>query len=216
MVRQELIKLLSESGYICKTTIDFRNLSTQVRNVSPDLLILDLNLPYESGFHVCKDIKKYSDIPILVLTSRDTIEDEILTLDLGADDFVPKPFRKEVLLARIRALLRRNSTKKSIINCGWFVIDTDIFTITIDEKSILLPSNEGRILCSLAEKQGKIVTKKDLCLALWDSEEFIDPNTLNVNIARLRQRLCDLNLNNVIKTIRGSGYILEEYHNEKN
>nr|WP_286161322.1 response regulator transcription factor [Clostridium sp. KNHs214] len=216
MVRDELQRMLSENGYRSETALEFKQLNKQVQAINPNLVLLDLNLPYESGFQICRDIKKESQIPVLVLTSRDTEEDEVLTLDLGADDFISKPFRKEVLLARIRALLRRSSGKKHILNCGWFFLDPEIFTITIEEKSAVFPANEGRILSLLAEKQGKVVTKKDICLCLWDSDEFIDANILHVNITRLRQHLSDLNIKNVIKTIRGVGYMLQEYNNESN
>lgn len=214
LVRQELKDLLEAAGYDCIATENFMNVSTQIEKSNPDLVLLDINLPFESGFQICMNLKKESSIPVLVLTSRDTVEDETLSLDIGADDFIAKPFRREILLARIRALLRRSLKKTKIFDCGWFKLEPEIFTIYINGKSQMIPANEGRILSLLAENQGKSVSKKEICLALWESDEFIDANTLSVNITRLRQHLAAMDIPEVIKTVRGFGYMLEEYKNE--
>ena len=209
-VRTELVRLLSDMGYECEAPDTFLSVGKMALEGKYDLLILDLNLPHESGFQICMEIKKKSTMPVLILTSRDGDADEILSLELGADDYVTKPFKREILLARIKALLRRSVTIEDRIDCGYFFLYPMEYAISLreDSEKILLPRNECRILLTLVKKQGQAVSREDLMLALWQSDVFVDENTLTVNVGRLRQSLKTVCSQELVSTVRGVGYLL--------
>lgn len=209
-IRDELGIFLSRNGYECDTPVDFSDIIGYIRASSPHLILLDINLPYYDGFHICREVKKQSDVPIIVVTSRDTELDEILAMNLGADDFVTKPYNTQILLARIESVMRRvyRVTRQDKLCCSGFTINLSKSALEAAGNSFELTKNEVRILTCLFEKKGAIVSRDELMRYLWDSELFVDDNTLTVNITRLRRKLDDLGLSHVIETRRGQGYIM--------
>lgn len=209
-IRDELGLFLSRNGYQCEAPQDFTNIISLVRLSAPHLILLDINLPVFDGYHICREIRKTSDVPIIVVTSRDTELDEIMSMNLGADDFVTKPYNTQILLARIETVIRRvyRETPQDKLFCGDFTINLSKSTFEYGGKSVELTKNEVRILACLFEKKGSIVSRDELMRYLWDSELFVDDNTLTVNVGRLRRKLEDSGLNNVIETRRSQGYIM--------
>lgn len=211
LLQEELVYLLSKENYETIAITDFSgNVSAQIRTFKPDLVLLDLNLPTQSGFEICRSLKSKENLPILVLTSRDRLRDELHALDLGADDYLTKPFHKEKLLARVRNLLRRFEDQPKFLSVNNLRLDPDTFTFYVNHKSVVLAQNEGRILLSLFQDHPTIVTKEKLIEALWGEGGYVDENALQVNITRLRRTLRTLELDDLIQTIRGQGYRLKE------
>lgn len=174
--------------------------------------MLDINLPYFDGEYILKEIRKVSDIPIIMMTSRDNEIDELLSMNYGADDYVTKPFNIQILLAKIAAILKRTlkiDTNQNIIDCQDFILNISKSKVQKGNEEIELTKNELKILHFLVQKRGEIVAREDLMKYLWDSESFIDDNTLTVNITRLRNKLEEIHLSNMIETKRGQGYILK-------
>ena len=175
-------------------------------------MLLDINLPFVDGEFVCKEIRKTSDVPIIMVTSRDSEIDELLSLNYGADQYVTKPYNIQILLAKINGLLKRNKKQNKTleeIDCGEFSLNIYERVIKKDNKKIDLTKNEYTILYYLSINRNKLVSRDEIMDYLWESEEFIDDNTLSVNIKRLRNKLEELGLIDVIETRRGQGYILK-------
>lgn len=210
LIREELGIMLGEAEYHVLKIVDFHNVTEQILNLSPDLLLLDLNLPNESGFQICKRIKNKSCFPILVLTSCEQLKVEIQALELGADEYLTKPFRKERLLARIQNLLRRYEGRANFLERDNILLDRKSYTLYIDGDSVVLPQNQGRLLEVFFVSDSKIVSKEELSMALWGSTEFIDENALQVNMTRLRKVMKKLGMVQQIETVRGLGYRLIE------
>ena len=173
---------------------------------------MDINLPYTDGEFVCKEVRKTSDVPIIMVTSRDNEIDELMSLNYGADQYVTKPYNIQILLAKINGLLKRN--KKSDkemqeIDCDGFKLNIAERVIKKDDRKIELTKNEYTILYYLCINRGRIVSRDEIMDYLWESEEFIDDNTLSVNVKRLRGKLEELGLVDRIETRRGQGYILK-------
>lgn len=208
MMREELGDMLRKAGYGVLEIRDFAGVAGQLLAQRPDLVLLDLNLPGENGFQICRDIKQKSAIPILVLTSRDQMRDELQALGLGADEFLTKPCRKERLLARIANVLKRYEGRKNLLEGPGFLLDQQTYTLYTDNQSAVLPQNQGRMLEVFLKSGGEIVTKDDLCLALWGTTEFIDENALQVNLTRLKKTMKNLMQNQKIVPVRGIGYKL--------
>lgn len=175
-----------------------------------DLILLDLNLPGTSGFELCRQIKSRSAAPVLVLTSRDQLRDELHALELGADEYLTKPCRKERLLARISNVLKRYEGREHLLEGKSFLLDRQTYTLYIHNRSIVLPKNQGRLLEVFLDHRGQIVTKGELSMALWETTEFIDENALQVNMTRLKKTMADLGMPQRIITVRGEGYRWEE------
>lgn len=210
-LREELEIFLNRNGYQAETLKKFDNTIGDVLDINPDLLLLDINLPFADGEYICKEIRKKSTMPIIIITSRDNELDELLCLNYGADHYVTKPFNIQILLAKISSLLRRanmqeeNSEK---IDAKEFVLNISKSTIEKEGKIIELTKNEYKILKFLLQNREKIVSRDEIMRYLWDDESFIDDNTLTVNITRLRNKLEELNLKELLVTKRGQGYIL--------
>lgn len=207
-MREELKDILQKSGYEVIAIVNFHNIIAQIVTLAPDLVLLDINLPDQSGFDICKSLKSKGIGPILILTSRDKLQDELHGLHLGADDYLTKPCNRDRLLARIQNLLRRFEGQPDLIDGGSFLLDPNTFTLYKGSQSLLLSTNEGRILLTLVQHRPEIVSKSTLGELLWGTNEYIDENALQVNITRLRKTLRQLNLENQIETIRGQGYRL--------
>ncbi|HIQ98135.1 MAG TPA: response regulator transcription factor [Candidatus Scybalocola faecavium] len=205
-MREELTDMLGKSGYDPVPITDFENAPAQIRALSPDLVLLDINLPGPSGFEICKAIQSGFSGSILVLTARDRLEDELHALGLGADDYLTKPCPMERLLARIRNLLRRAPGHPAFLKGRGFSLDPDTLTLYAPGRSFRLPPNEGKLLAMLLKNSPRIVSKNELSQALWGTQMYIDENALQVNLTRLRKTLGKLGFENVIETVRGQGY----------
>ncbi|CAM5779429.1 response regulator transcription factor [Brevibacillus borstelensis] len=208
LMREELIDILQKAGYEVAAIADFQDIVAQIATLAPDLVLLDINLPGQSGFEICKSLKSQGTGPILILTSRDKLQDELHGLDLGADDYLTKPCNRDRLLARIQNLLRRFEGRPGLINGGNFFLDPNTFTLYKGSQSIVLSANEGKILLTLVQHRPEIVSKSTLRELLWGTDQYIDENALQVNLTRLRKTLRQLNLEDQIETIRGQGYRL--------
>ena len=211
-IRKELETYLNKNGYISKGLEKFDNTIQDILNENADLILLDINLPYTDGEFVCKEVRKTSDVPIIMVTSRDNEIDELMSLNCGADQYVTKPYNIQILLAKINGLLKRNKkTDKEIqkIDCNDFSLNIAERVIEKNNQKIELTKNEYNILYFLSTNKGKVVSRDEIMDYLWESEEFIDDNTLSVNIKRLRAKLEELGLVDIIETRRGQGYILK-------
>lgn len=211
-IRKELETFLNKNGFLAKGLENFDNTIQDILNENADLILLDINLPYTDGEFVCKEVRKTSDVPIIMVTSRDNEIDELMSLNYGADQYVTKPYNIQILLAKINGLLKRTQKlEKEIekIDCDGFTLNIAERVIEKDEQKIELTKNEYTILYYLAKNRGKIVSRDEIMDYLWESEEFIDDNTLSVNVKRLRAKLEELGLMDRIETRRGQGYILK-------
>lgn len=210
-IREELKKLLSKYGYNINTPTNFENIIEEIHNSKPDLILLDINLPYFDGYHICREIRKTSKVPIIIVTSRNSDMDELMSMNLGADDFVTKPYNTQILLVRIEALLRRTYGREEQSNrltYKNFELDLSKGILVSGDKRLEITKNEIKILSYLIEHKGEIVSREDLMEHLWNSDYYVDDNTLSVNVTRIRKKLQELGIENVIETRRGLGYIM--------
>ena len=210
-IRRELEVFLNKNGFIAKGLDKFDNTIQDILQEHADLILLDINLPYADGEFVCKEIRKTSDVPIIMVTSRDNEIDELMSLNYGADQYVTKPYNIQILLAKINGLLKRNQKKEKDIqkiDCNGFILNVAERVIEKSDRKIELTKNEYSILYYLAKNRGRVVLRDEIMDYLWESEEFIDDNTLSVNIKRLRNKLEELGFTNKIETRRGQGYML--------
>lgn len=215
-IRKELKQLLENAFYEVKIVEEFKDVAGQICSMTPvpDLVLLDLNLPKESGFDICTKLKEHSDIPIIFLTSRTDSMDELTGILKGADDYITKPFNSPILLARIGVVLKR-ATKKNAEKSRADVLNLEYKGVILNvaggyieykRKKADLTKNELKILHLLYQKKGEIVPRLDMIEYLWDNEVFIDDNTLSVNVTRLRGKLADIGVKDFIETKRGMGY----------
>ena len=209
-IREELSVLLKKYGYDSDVVKDFQNITKEIEISNPDLILLDINLPVYDGYYIFKDIKKITDIPVIIVTSRDNELDELISMNLGADDFITKPYNKDILLARINSVMRRvyKNRVTSIIEYDGVKLDMLRGTISYLGTEVELTKNEMGIIKILFDNKGTIVSRNDIINFLWQSDEFIDDNTLTVNIARIRKKIEDIGIVDFIKTKRGMGYMI--------
>lgn len=211
-LRDELKIFLERHGYEVSTLEKFDNSIEDILGYKADLILLDINLPNADGEYICREIRKVSNIPIIIVTSRDSELDELLSINNGADQYVTKPYNIQILLAKIERLLKRSysgNVSQDKIDCGKFILNLSKSIIEKDGKIVELTKNEFKILHYLVLNKEKIVSRNEIMDYLWESENFIDDNTLTVNIKRLRNKLEEIGLNDVIETKRGQGYILK-------
>ena len=201
LMREELADMLRRAGYAVTEVTDFSDVTGQLLVLAPDLVLLDLNLPEVSGFQICRDIKQRSAMPVLVLTSRDQLRDEVHALELGADEYLTKPYRKERLLARIGNVLKRYEGRPNLLEGADFLLDRQTYTLYIHNQSVVLPPNQGKLLEALLMHGGQTVTT-----------EFIDENALQVNLTRLKKTIASLGMRQHLVSVRGVGYRLEVPH----
>ena len=209
-IGNELTKLLEKYGYECKSSDDFQNIVEIIMNDNPNLVLLDINLPVFDGYYLCREIRRKSQVPIIIVTSRDSEVDELMSMSLGADDFITKPYNTQILLARISSVLKRvyNAQPKDTINHKNVELNISKSTVTSNGKSIELSKNEVQILHLLMQNKEHIVSRDEIMNDLWQSEEFVDDNTLTVNINRLRKKLEEIGVKNYLITKRGQGYMV--------
>lgn len=208
-IRDELALLLGNEGFAPLPVTDFTQVAGQVAAKAPDLILLDLGLPGRDGFSLCADIHKVSAVPIIFVTSRDSAMDELRALSLGGDDYITKPYNIPVLLARVKAVLRRSggaADTADILEGNGLTLSLAAGVASVGPQTAELTRNEIKILAHLMSRPGEIVSRADLIEALWDSQIYIDDNTLSVNMTRLRAKLEGLGLPGYIKTRRGLGY----------
>ncbi len=210
-IREELTLLLENEGYTPLAITEFTDIPGQAARERPDLILLDIGLPGRDGFSLCAALRKAAPSPVIFVTSRDAGADEVRALSLGGDDYITKPYSVPVLLARIKAVLRRGSLgseQTDLLEAGGLRLSLTKGVVSSGEKAVELSRNELQILACLMVHTGQIVSRADLIDALWDNQIYIDDNTLSVNMTRLRGKLAEIGLPDAIRTRRGMGYQL--------
>ena len=212
VIRQQVGKLLSEWGFEVVLVEDFMEVLSLFVQSEPHLVLMDIGLPLFNGYHWCQEIRKISQVPIMFLSSRDQAMDIVMAINMGADDFITKPFDQQVLLAKVQGLLRRSyefGRDESLLEYAGVILNTKSMYLHYQGEVLSLTKNEFQILRILFEHAGNIVARDDLMRELWNSDFFIDDNTLSVNVARLRKKLEEQGLARFIETKKGIGYGLK-------
>lgn len=211
-IQQELVLLLQRNGFEAQALTSFESVPQQIIAAHPDLVLLDLNLPGIDGQQICREVRQLSNVPIIVVTSRNTDLDELMVLSLGADDFIAKPYNTQILLMHITSVLRRaNSdvTTGTKLSHAGVTLDSSSCKVSANQKSVELTKNELRILSLLMQNAGTVVSRQRIQEELWQSDEFVDDNTLTVNISHLRNTLASVGVEDFVMTRRGLGYVIE-------
>ncbi|POP33550.1 DNA-binding response regulator [Lactonifactor longoviformis] len=209
-LREELRSILVKNGYDCICADRFEQVTEDILKAAPDLVLLDLSLPVYDGFYICRSLREVSDLPVIVVTSSNSDMDELMSLNVGADDFITKPYNIHILLAHIAAVLQRVHGRKNsliLVHKG-LTLDIGKSKASCGEKSVELTKNELGILKLLMDHKGTIVSREELIQELWEMEEFVEDSTLTVNINRLRKKIGDLGLPDYLLTKRGQGYLV--------
>lgn len=191
---------------------NFRNVLQEFLQFQPHIVLLDIGLPFFNGYHWCSEIRNISNVPIIFISSASDNMNIVMAINMGADDFIAKPFDQSVLMAKVQAVLRRTydfSSSMPVLEHKGAFLSTGDNTLTYNNKKIELTKNEYRILLCLMENKGKVVSREKFMEKLWETDSFVDENTLTVNINRLRKKLDSAGLENFIKTKFGVGYIIE-------
>lgn len=207
-IKEQAIKWNIEA----KCIKNFRNVLSEFAESDPHLVLLDISLPFYNGYYWCTEIRKISKVPIIFISSASDNMNIVMAMNMGADDFIAKPFDQSVLIAKIQALLRRTYDFASVvpvIEHRGALLHTGDNTLTYQNEKIPLTKNEYRILLSLMENKGKVVSRERLMEQLWETDSFVDENTLTVNVGRLRKKLDSAGLNELITTKFGVGYIID-------
>ena len=211
-ISSELKELLQNSGYEAVVLQDFNNSLNEILRVAPDLLLLDINIPYMNGELLLQSLRKSSNTPVIMVTSKNSETDEALSISYGADDYITKPYNPNILLLRIGAVLKRIKTNYSAnsnkLSYRDLLFDVQKGIIKKDSIEIVLTKNEMIIFSYLLSHKNKIVTRDELMTTLWDNTEFVNDNALTVNISRLRNKLKEIGYEDAIDTRKGQGYIL--------
>lgn len=201
--------LLEQEGYTCLVARRRREAERLLERESPDLLLLDIALPDGDGYQLCQAIRKQYAFPIIFLTAREEEDDVVRAFDLGADDYVTKPFRNRELLSRIKNVLRRGDRNSKLLQCGNITLDTETGKVRVAGEEVTLTKLEYKILSSMMSRPGKLFTREEILADVWDiSGNFVNDNTLSVTMKRIREKLGDMD-GKVIKTVRGMGYRME-------
>lgn len=204
---------LESWGYIVRCAREFDRVLQKFVDFDPQLVLLDISLPFFNGYHWCQEIRKISKVPILFLTSAGDSVNTVMAMQLGGDDLLAKPFDLQVLSAKVQAILRRAydfGAPAHLLQCGGAVLNVSDGTLTAKGQRVELTRNEFRILQMLLERKGQTVSREALMTRLWESDSFVDENTLSVNVGRLRRKLEAAGLPNLIRTRKGEGYLVEE------
>ena len=211
-IQQELVLLLQRNGFEAQALTSFESVPQQIVAAHPDLVLLDLNLPGIDGQQICREVRQLSNVPIIVVTSRNTDLDELMVLSLGADDFIAKPYNTQILLMHITSVLRRANndvTTGTKLSHAGVTLDSSSCKVSANQKSVELTKNELRILSLLMQNAGTVVSRQRIQEELWQSDEFVDDNTLTVNISHLRNTLASIGVEDFVMTRRGLGYVIE-------
>lgn len=211
-IANALGKHLSKWDYQVQCVNDFKNVMEEFLEFSPELVLLDIGLPFFNGFFWCTEIRKISKVPIVFISSADDNMNIVMAMNMGGDEFIEKPFDLNVVTAKVQAILRRAYSFRGSVNVMEYhgaVLNLGDATFTYHGQKLELTKNEFRILQMLVENAGKIVSRDGIISRLWESDAYIDDNTLTVNIARLRKKLDSVGLDNLIRTKKGIGYMVE-------
>ncbi len=210
MLEEEIIALLEKWGFKAFGTESFDDISEQFLSKTPDVVLMDINIPSFDGFYWCKEIRKLSKVPIIYISSRNNNMDIIMGINNGGDDYIEKPFNNQVLIAKLQAIVRRTYEYKTqdtkVTICKGLVLNLEDTFISYKDKRMELTKNEFKILKILIENQGKIVSRQALMKNLWDEEVYVNENTLTVNVNRVRAKLEELGIKDFITTKKGMGY----------
>ena len=209
-IANELKEILDRAGYLVEVTEDFSNILDQIRKDQPNLILLDINLPRINGEVLLQQIRKESNIPIIMVTSKNTEVDEVLSMSYGADDYITKPYNPTILLLRIGTVLKRSERISDKIFYHNLEVISQKGILKQEENEIVLTKNEMIIFIYLLQHQEQIVTRDELMTDLWNNDEYINDNALTVNISRLRAKLKEIGYEDAIETRKGQGYILHE------
>ncbi|MEA5084606.1 MAG: response regulator transcription factor [Lachnospiraceae bacterium] len=213
VISREMQKHLLVWGFQVETVSDFNAVLTEFARLSPHLVLLDISLPFYNGYYWCSEIRKVSKVPIIFLSSASDNMNIIMAMNMGGDDFIAKPFDLAVLSAKVQAMIRRAYSfqgKSNLLEFKGVVLNLSNASLEVNGEKVELTKNEFRILEILFENKGETVTREAIMKHLWDGDCFIDDNTLAVNLTRLRKKLEEYSLNNLITTKKGIGYMLEE------
>ena len=211
IISNSIAGYLNKWQYTTHEVSNFQNVITEFVEEKPDIVLMDINLPYFDGYYFCEEIRKISKVPIIFISSASDDMNIVMAMNIGADDFIEKPFKLVVLKAKIEALLRRVynfNSSNSLIIYKEVIFDINKDEIKYKDNIATLTKNESKILTILLENREKIVSREDIIAALWQSDNFIDENTLSVNVNRLRAKLKSIGVDDFITTKKGKGYIV--------
>ena len=208
IISKELYELLVNAGYEVLILKDFSNAKEEILKSNIDLILLDINIPYQNGEQLLKEIRKETNIPVIMVTSRANETDEILSISYGADDYITKPYSPTILLLRIQNIFKRLDNSTEVLKYKDLEVSISRGTLSGSNKELELTKNEMLIFQHLLNNQNRIVSRDELMTILWNNEEYINDNALTVNISRLRSKLEDFGYPNAIETRKGQGYIL--------
>lgn len=211
IIAQEVAKSLRSWGFDAVIAAAFDRIDEEFAQAGAQLVIMDISLPYYNGYYWCERIRRSSKVPIVFLSSRTDTADVVMAVNMGGDDYIAKPVVMELLIAKVQAMLRRAYDYETGANLRFLGAEFDAAanSILVGENKRELTKNESRILAALLDKRGQVVSREELMLKLWDSDEFVDDNTLTVNVNRLRKTLADAGLGDCVKTHKGQGYSIE-------
>ncbi|OPH49283.1 DNA-binding response regulator [Paenibacillus ferrarius] len=211
-IRDMIVEALRRWGFETLITVEFDAVLSLFIQENPHLVLMDINLPAYDGFYWCRQIRELSNVPILFLSSRNTPMDMVMSMNMGGDDFIQKPFYTDVLVAKINAVLRRTysymETNSNVMEHNGIVLNLKDGDITCGTQKIELTRNEFKIMTILMKKPGTIINRDQIMRGLWEDESFVDDNTLTVNITRLRKKLSELGKDDFITTKKGQGYLI--------
>lgn len=203
---------LASWNMITRCVTDFQNVLSQFAEFSPQLVLMDISLPYYNGYHWCSEIRKLSQVPIIFISSASDNMNIVMAINMGGDDFIAKPFDLTVLVAKVQALLRRTydfNVGSDMLEHRGIILNLSDNSVTYQDAKLDLTKNEHRILQVLFEQRGKVVSRDTLMYRLWETDNFVDENTLTVNITRLRKKLSGIGIEDLILTKKGLGYMIE-------
>ena len=208
VIKDELSKLLKNSSYLVESVKNFEKAKEEIFKYNPDLILLDINIPYLNGELLLKEIRKESSVPVIMVTSKSGEIDEALSITYGADDYITKPYNPTILLLRIQNIFKRINQNNNALKYKDIIVDLNKSELKKDDKVLVLTKNEMIIFSYLLNNKEKIVSRDELMTYLWNNEEYINDNALTVNISRLRSKLSNFGYENIIETRKGQGYIL--------
>lgn len=211
-IAEGLATHLSMWGYETRYCTDFKDVLAQFTDFAPQLTLLDISLPFFNGYHWCSEIRKISKVPVIFISSASENMNIVMAMNMGGDDFIAKPFDINVVTAKIQALLRRAYSFREdtqVLARGDVILNLNDTTLVYQDKKIELTKNDFKILQILMENAGRVVSRTDIMTRLWESDSYIDDNTLTVNVTRLRKKLEELNLTDFITTKKGIGYMIQ-------
>lgn len=212
VIAREMKKHMETWGHEIALIQDFKDVLPQFVSFDPQMVLMDISLPFYSGYHWCGEIRKLSRVPIIFVSSASDNMNIVMAINMGGDDFIAKPFDFQVLMAKIQALLRRTydfGDNSSLMEHGGLVFNLNDMTVLYEGEKESLTKNESRILQKLMENKGKTVSRDNLMMSLWETDSFVDDNTLSVNVNRLRRKLEQLGMEAFIVTKKGIGYLIE-------